>query len=100
MRAHFLDGKAQPATGAGGGVQEGELFPQPTMCLMEEGDVCLTMHAIPHSGTRNEGTEPRANMIWRIRAKSRQPGFYEGLLSLSFSNLLYIENTYSYNKCQ
>ena len=73
VRAHFLDGKAQPATGAGGGVQEGELFPQPTMCLMEEGDVCLTMHAIPHSGTRNEGTEPRANMIWRIRAKSRQP---------------------------
>ena len=47
---------------------------QPTQCLMEEGDVCLTMHAIPHSGTRNEGTEPRTNMIWRIRAKSRQPG--------------------------
>ena len=35
----------------------------------------ITMHAIPHSGTRNEGTEPRANMIWRIRAKQRQPNF-------------------------
>ena len=35
----------------------------------------ITMHAIPHSGTRNEGTEPRANMIWRIRSKLRQPNF-------------------------
>ena len=39
------------------------------------GDVTITMHAIPHSGTRNEGEEPRMNMIWRIRSKMRQPGF-------------------------
>jgi hypothetical protein len=36
---------------------------------MEEGDVAITMHAIPHSGTRNDGTEARLNMIWRIRAR-------------------------------
>lgn len=51
---------------------------QPTQCLMEEGDITITMHAIPHSGSRNEGTGPRLNMIWRIRSKLRQPHFYHG----------------------
>ena len=68
VREHFLDEKAQPDN-------RGTLFPQPTQCCMEEGDVTITMHAIPHAGTRNDGPEPRLNMIWRIRAKSRQPHF-------------------------
>ena len=37
------------------------------------GDVCITLHAIPHSGSRNEGDEARQNMIFRLRAKKRQP---------------------------
>jgi hypothetical protein len=76
VREHFLDDNAQPARDEAGGVTKGELFPQPTQCVMEEGDVAITMHAIPHSGSRNEGTEPRLNMIWRIRSKLRQPNFY------------------------
>jgi hypothetical protein len=68
VREHFIDEHALPAP-------SGELFPRPTQCLMEEGDITITMHAIPHSGTRNEGSEPRANMIWRIRSKLRQPSF-------------------------
>lgn len=68
VREHFIDEYSLPAP-------TGELFPRPTQCLMEEGDCVVTMHAIPHSGTRNEGTEPRANMIWRIRSKRRQPHF-------------------------
>ena len=52
--------------------KRGQLFPQPTQCLMEEGDVCITMHAIPHAATRNDGTEPRLNMIWRIQSKARR----------------------------
>ena len=32
-------------------------------------------HAIPHAGTRNDGPDDRLNMIWRIRAKARQPSF-------------------------
>ena len=43
--------------------------------LVDEGDVILTMHSIPHSGSRNEWGTPRMNMIWRIRAKKRQPNF-------------------------
>lgn len=66
VRAHFLDEHARPD-------MRGTLFPRPTQCLMEEGDVCITMHAIPHAGTRNDGPEPRLNMIWRIQAKVRQP---------------------------
>jgi hypothetical protein len=66
VREHFLDAMAEPTP-------DGNLWPQPTQCLMEEGDVTITLHAIPHSGSRNEGPEPRSNMIWRIRHKKRQP---------------------------
>ena len=36
VRDHFLDEKAQPD-------KSGTLFPQPTHCLMEEGDITITM---------------------------------------------------------
>jgi hypothetical protein len=70
VRDHFIDEASLPAP-----AYDGKLFPRPTQCLMEEGDVTITMHAIPHSGTRNEGEEPRMNVIWRIRGKMRQPNF-------------------------
>ena len=44
VREQFLDEHAEPSA-------DGTLWPQPTQCLMEEGDVTITMHAIPHSGT-------------------------------------------------
>jgi hypothetical protein len=53
---------------------DGKRWPQPTQILMEAGDACIAMYHIPHSGTRNEhGTESRKNIIFRIRAKKRQP---------------------------
>ena len=53
---------------------DGKKWPRPTQVLMDKGDACITLYHIPHSGTRNEhGTEPRKNMIFRIRNKNRQP---------------------------
>jgi len=53
---------------------DGKRWPQPTQILMEEGDACITLYQIPHSGTRNEhGKEARKSIIFRIRAKKRQP---------------------------
>ena len=52
---------------------------QQVQCCMKEGDVCLCLHSIPHAGTRNDGEEVRQNLIWRLRAKSRQPSYvHEG----------------------
>ena len=53
---------------------DGIKWPRPTQVLMEQGDACITLFHIPHSGTRNEyGTENRTNIIFRIRNKKRQP---------------------------
>lgn len=42
--------------------------------LMEEGDVCITVFHVAHTGTRNEnGTESRKSIIFRIRAKAHNP---------------------------
>lgn len=53
---------------------DGKRWPRPTQVLMAPGDACVTVFHMPHSGTRNErGTEPRVNIIFRIRNKKRQP---------------------------
>jgi len=53
---------------------DGVVWPRPQQMLMEEGDACLTVYHVAHSGTRNErGKEPRQNMIFRIRAKAHNP---------------------------
>ena len=52
---------------------DGRRWPRPTQILMEPGDACITVYQIPHSGTRNEGVEPRESIIFRIRNKKRQP---------------------------
>ncbi len=47
---------------------DGTLWPQPTPILLDEGDAVITLHAIPHCGTRNElGAEPRMNVYFRLR---------------------------------
>jgi hypothetical protein len=54
---------------------DGVAWPRPTQVLMRAGDVCVAVHQIPHCATRNErGTESRKNVIFRIRARKRQPG--------------------------
>lgn len=53
---------------------DGRPWPKPTHLLMRAGDVAVTVYHIPHSATRNElGTEPRQNVIFRLRNKRRQP---------------------------
>eukprot|EP00411_Alexandrium_monilatum_P074711 CAMPEP_0175559442 /NCGR_PEP_ID=MMETSP0096-20121207/36404_1 /TAXON_ID=311494 /ORGANISM="Alexandrium monilatum, Strain CCMP3105" /LENGTH=440 /DNA_ID=CAMNT_0016862645 /DNA_START=1 /DNA_END=1324 /DNA_ORIENTATION=+ len=53
---------------------DGVVWPRPQQILMEEGDACLTVFHVAHSGTRNEhGTEPRQSIIFRIRAKAHNP---------------------------
>ncbi len=52
---------------------DGSMWPQPTPILMDEGDAVITLHAVPHCGTRNElGAEPRMNIYFRIRRE--RPG--------------------------
>lgn len=52
---------------------DGAMWPQPTPVLLDEGDAVLTVHAIPHCGTRNyEGAEPRMNVYFRLRRE--RPG--------------------------
>ena len=47
---------------------DGTMWPLPTPVLLEEGDAVVTLHAIPHCGTRNElGHEPRMNVYFRLR---------------------------------
>eukprot|EP00747_Dinoflagellata_sp_TGD_P097179 gnl/TRDRNA2_/TRDRNA2_167054_c0_seq1.p1 gnl/TRDRNA2_/TRDRNA2_167054_c0~~gnl/TRDRNA2_/TRDRNA2_167054_c0_seq1.p1 ORF type:complete len:375 (-),score=59.09 gnl/TRDRNA2_/TRDRNA2_167054_c0_seq1:92-1216(-) len=53
---------------------DGRVWPRPVQMLMEEGDACMTVFHMSHSGTRNEfGTESRKNIIFRIRAKAHNP---------------------------
>eukprot|EP00935_MAST-01C_sp_MAST-1C-sp1_P000743 g743.t1 len=53
---------------------DGRVWPRPTQVMMEEGDCCITVFHMPHSGSRNEfGTESRKNIIFRIRAKAHNP---------------------------
>ena len=51
------------------------------------------------------GVEPLVNIVDVVndlsaRGHTLKAGLDEGLLSFSFSNLLYMENPYSYNTCQ
>ena len=52
---------------------DGSIWPKPTPILLAEGDAVITLHAIPHCGTRNElGAEPRMNVYFRLRRE--RPG--------------------------
>lgn len=54
---------------------DGRRWPKPEHALMEPGDVLLATGMTVHDGSRNEkGTESRKSVIFRLRAKSRQPG--------------------------
>lgn len=46
---------------------DGTMWPKPTPILLDEGDAVLALHAIPHSGTRNAGADPRMNVYFRLR---------------------------------
>jgi ectoine hydroxylase-related dioxygenase (phytanoyl-CoA dioxygenase family) len=53
---------------------DGKAWPRPTPVLMQAGDACIATYNILHSGSRNErGSESRKNIIFRLRAKARQP---------------------------
>ena len=53
---------------------DGRKWPRTQQMLMEEGDVCITVYHMPHTGTQNyHGTESRKNIIFRIRAKAHNP---------------------------
>ena len=53
---------------------DGRKWPRTQQMLMEEGDVCITVYHMPHTGTQNyNGTESRKNIIFRIRAKAHNP---------------------------
>ena len=51
---------------------DGSMWLKPTPVLMNEGDAVIVLHAVPHSSSRNDGTEPRMNIYFRIRRE--RPG--------------------------
>ena len=40
---------------------------KPDPILLEEGDAVIALHACPHGGSRNEGSDPRMNVYFRLR---------------------------------
>jgi hypothetical protein len=53
---------------------DGRRWPKATLALMEPGDVLIASGLIIHDGSRNElGNQSRKTVIYRLRAKSRQP---------------------------
>ena len=40
---------------------------EPTPILLDVGDVVIALHACPHGGSRNEWSDPRMNVYFRIR---------------------------------
>lgn len=65
VRARFAEGATT--------TPDGTRWLQPTPILLDEGDAVITLHAIPHCGTRNErGAEPRMNVYFRMRRQ--RPG--------------------------
>ena len=47
---------------------DGLMWPEPTPLLVEEGDAFITVHGIPHCGTRNDlGADPRISAYFRLR---------------------------------
>ena len=65
VRARFQEGATT--------TPDGTRWLRPTPILLDEGDAVITLHAVPHCGTRNErGAEPRMNVYFRIRRQ--RPG--------------------------
>lgn len=58
---------------------DGRLWLKPTPILLDEGDAVITLHAIPHCGTRNElGVEPRQTVYFRIRRERQGAAVVSG----------------------
>jgi hypothetical protein len=55
----------------------GWLWPELTPVLMEEGDVVIALHSLPHTATPNLSGDPRVNVYFRIR-RLREDNPYEG----------------------
>ena len=45
----------------------GHCFIKPSPILLDVGDVVIALHACPHGGSRNEWSDPRMNVYFRIR---------------------------------
>ena len=52
-------------------------WPDLTPVLMEEGDVVIALHSLPHTATPNLSGDPRVNVYFRIR-RLREDNPYEG----------------------
>lgn len=50
---------------------DGRMWPKPSLIRMELGDAVLALHAVPHSASRCEGSEPRVMAYYRITSRSR-----------------------------
>lgn len=46
---------------------KGVNYIEPSPILMDVGDVVIALHACPHGGSRNEWSDPRMNVYFRIR---------------------------------
>lgn len=51
---------------------DGTMWLKPAPVLLDDGDAVIVLHAIPHSSSRNDGSDPRMNVYFRIRRE--RPG--------------------------
>ncbi|MCY3885392.1 MAG: hypothetical protein OXG24_10830 [Gammaproteobacteria bacterium] len=50
---------------------DGRLWPKPSLIELSLGDAVLTLHAVPHSASRCEGSEPRVMAYFRLTSRER-----------------------------
>ena len=50
---------------------DGKLWPRPTLLRLAPGDAAIILHAVPHSATRVEGSEPRLMAYFRVTPEAR-----------------------------
>ena len=53
---------------------DGRMWPKPSLIELSLGDAVLVLHAVPHSASRCEGSEPRIMAYYRISSRERPEG--------------------------
>ncbi len=68
---HYPDAVREAFAESGTTTTDGKSWPRPTLLKMALGDAAIVLHAVPHSATRVEGTEPRLMAYFRVTSAAR-----------------------------
>ena len=71
---HYPEAVREAFRPHGAETADGRFWPEPTLLHLAPGDAFIVLHAVPHSATRVEGSEPRLMAYFRIVPASRPDG--------------------------